>query len=64
MISGEQLKNAMNNLCNELNDPIAGNTTALHKQVIAKAVQLGMKYQEQKIWEGIQIVFNELHTKK
>lgn len=64
MITEEQLKNKMTQLCSELNNPIAGNTTALHKQVIAKAVQLGMKYQEQKIWEGIQIVFNELHTKK
>ena len=29
--------------------------------IIAKAVQLGMKYQEEKIKQGIQIVFNELN---
>lgn len=31
------------------------------KKIIAKAVQLGMKYQEEKIKEGINIVFNELN---
>ena len=31
------------------------------KLVIAKAVQLGMNYQEQKIKSGIDIVFNTLH---
>jgi len=35
-----------------------------YRKIIASAVSLGMKYQEQKIWEGIQIVFNELHAKK
>ena len=32
--------------------------------MIAKAVNLGMKYQEEKIKEGINIVFEELHNKK
>ena len=31
------------------------------KKIIAKAVQLGMQYQEEKIKEGIDIIFNELH---
>ena len=31
------------------------------KLIIAKAVQLGMKYQEERIKEGINIVFDELH---
>ena len=30
------------------------------KKIIAKAVQLGMKYQEEKIKKGIEIVFDEL----
>lgn len=33
------------------------------KKIIAKAVQLGMKYQEDKIRQGIEIVFDELHKK-
>ena len=33
------------------------------KPIIAKAVQLGMDYQEQKIKNGISIVFNALHDK-
>ena len=33
------------------------------KEIIAHAVQLGMQYQEEKIKEGIEIVFNELHKK-
>ncbi len=32
-----------------------------YKQAIAKAVNLGMKYQEEKIKEGINIVFQELN---
>ena len=32
------------------------------RKIIAKAVQLGMKYQEEKIKEGINIVFEELHN--
>ena len=31
------------------------------KLIIAKAVQLGMKYQEDKIKQGINIVFKELN---
>ena len=33
------------------------------RKIIAKAVQLGMQYQEEKIKSGIDIVFNELHEK-
>ena len=33
------------------------------KSIIAKSVQLGMQYQEEKIKEGINIVFSELHKK-
>jgi len=33
------------------------------RSIIATAVQLGMQYQEEKIKEGIEIVFNELHEK-
>ena len=33
------------------------------KEIIAKSVQLGMQYQEEKIKEGINIVFSELHNK-
>jgi len=31
------------------------------RKIIAKAVNLGMKYQEAKIKSGIDIVFDELH---
>jgi hypothetical protein len=33
------------------------------RKIIAKAVNLGMMYQETKIRQGIDIVFNELHNK-
>ena len=33
------------------------------KIIIAKAVQLGMNYQEQKIKEGLNFVFSTLHNK-
>ena len=33
------------------------------RSIIASAVQLGMKYQEEKIKEGIDIVFGELNKK-
>lgn len=33
------------------------------KIILAKSVQLGMDYQEQKIKEGIDIVFKALHEK-
>ena len=57
----QQLKDNMNALISELHNPIVSNTIISDKQVIAKAVQLGMKYQEEKIKQGIQIVFNELN---
>jgi hypothetical protein len=34
------------------------------KKIIAKAVELGMKYQEDKIKQGIDIVFHALHMKQ
>ncbi len=34
------------------------------KELIANAVTLGMMYQEEKIKEGINIVFKELHHKE
>lgn len=34
------------------------------KELIANAVTLGMIYQEEKIKEGINIVFKELHNKE
>ena len=34
------------------------------KKIIAKAVQLGMQYQEEMIKEGINIVFKALHESK
>lgn len=33
------------------------------RAIIASAVQLGMQYQEERIKEGIDIVFNEIHKK-
>ena len=33
------------------------------RSIIASAVQLGIKYQEEKIKEGIDIVFSELNKK-
>lgn len=59
----QQLKDNMNALISELHNPIVSNTIISDKQVIAKAVQLGMKYQEEKIKEGIDIIFKELHNK-
>ena len=56
-----QLKNAMHTLFDELNK---SNDEKTDKTIIAKAVNLGMKYQEEKIKEGINIVFAELHNKK
>ena len=52
------LKNELNKLLDELN---ATKTQMDIKAILAKAVQLGMDYQEQKIKAGIDIVFNELH---
>lgn len=56
-----QLKNAMHALFDELKK---SNDEKIDKTIIAKAVNLGMKYQEEKIKEGINIVFEELHNKK
>ncbi len=56
-----QLKNAMHTLFDELKK---SNDEKKYKTIIAKAVNLGMKYQEEKIKEGINIVFEELHNKK
>lgn len=56
-----QLKNAMHSLWDELKK---SNNEKTDKTIIAKAVNLGMKYQEEKIKEGINIVFEELHDKK
>ena len=61
MITSEkQLKMAMHALLDELtNSP----DKATDGKIIAKAVNLGMQYQEFKIKSGIDIVFNELHKK-
>ena len=48
-------------LVKELHNPIVSNSEVHERQIIAKAVSLGMKYQEDKIKEGIKIVFNELN---
>lgn len=56
-----QLKNTMHSLFDELKK---SNNEKTDKTIIAKAVNLGMKYQEEKIKEGINIVFEELHDKK
>jgi len=55
-----QLKIMMHNLLTELENSKNKKTNG---KIIAKAVQLGMKYQEEKIKEGINIVFEELHKK-
>jgi len=53
-----KLKEAMNvllALCNQEEKD--------YKKIIASAVALGMKYQEEKIRKGIDIVFDTLHNK-
>lgn len=60
-ITEKQLKDAMNSLVTEFHNSIVSNTPVNERQVIAKAVQLGMKYQEEKIKSGIDIVFNSLN---
>lgn len=55
-----QLKEAMNYLLDELDK---SENKVTDKQIIGKAVALGMNYQEAKIRKGIDIVFNELHNK-
>lgn len=52
------LRDSMNILFSELNKSDNARTD---KAILAKAVQLGMKYQEEKIKEGIDIVFKELN---
>jgi hypothetical protein len=59
--SEKQLKDGMTLLVKELHNPVVSNSEVHERQIIAKAVQLGMKYQEAKIKEGINIVFEELH---
>ena len=53
----KQLKDSLNNLLLELNN--LGDAKS-YKAILAKAVQLGMDYQKQKIKQGIDIVFKEL----
>ena len=52
----QELKAAMSKLLN--------NTKMGRQELIATAVQLGMNYQEEKIRDGINIVFDELHGRK
>lgn len=54
----KELKANMGALYNELTKSTTGKDD---KVIIAKAVSLGMKYQEEKIKQGIQIVFDELN---
>ena len=54
----KQLKDQMNILYGQL---LRTENKNDYKVAIAKAVQLGMKYQEEKIKEGIDIVFKELN---
>lgn len=56
----EQLSSSMDKLLDELSK---SDNKKLDKLIIAKAVQLGMQYQEELIKEGINIVFNSLHDK-
>ena len=56
-----QLKLSMSKLIEDLHNPIVSNTGVNERQVIAKAVQLGMQYQEEKIKKGIEIFFEEIH---
>ena len=53
----KQLKDNMNALLLELNN---SDNTRTYKAILAKAVQLGMDYQKQKIKQGIDIVFKEI----
>lgn len=55
-INEKQLKIGMTTLVNDCN-----RENPDFKTIIAKAVNLGMIYQECKIKEGIDIIFNELH---
>lgn len=55
----KELKAAMTQLYNELNNPINSNSSVVYRQVIAKAVQLGMEYKEYLLRSGIEILFKE-----
>ena len=57
-MSEKQLKDGMTYLEKECH-----NAGPDYRKIIAKAVSLGMKYQEDKIKEGIKIVFEELNKK-
>lgn len=58
LINENQLKRGMNALVKEC---LVENPD--YKKIIAKAVSLGMNFQEGKIKQGIDIIFNELHNK-
>ena len=53
-----ELKSYMNGLYKS-----CSNKSMNLRNIIASAVQLGMKYQEEKIKSGIKIVFDELNKK-
>lgn len=59
-MTDKKLQETMTNLYNQLEK---SENKITDKQIIAKAVQLGMKYQEEKIKQGIEIVFSELNHK-
>ena len=58
-MTNKQFNGQMKKLLDELQNSPDRKTDGL---IIAKAVNLGMMYQEQKIKEGIKIVFEELHN--
>lgn len=58
-MTNKQFNGQMKKLLDELQNSPDRRTDGL---IIAKAVNLGMIYQEQKIKEGIKIVFEELHN--
>lgn len=57
-MSDKELKDKLNRLLEELSQSDNKNED---KKILAKAVQLGMNYQEQKIKSGIEIIFRELN---
>lgn len=57
----ENLSSSMDKLLDELSK---SDNKKSDKLIIAKAVQLGMQYQEEMIKEGINIVFKALHESK
>ena len=54
----KQLTDSMNVLYAQL---LRSENKKEDKKIIAEAVQLGMKYQEERIKDGINIVFSELN---